>query len=176
MGFLDKIKGMVNPDTIDDNYDDDYVFDEGEDNAEYGYDEYPQQQQPQQQNSGGYQQHPQQRPQNQQYQAPMNNQQGGMGINSANNLELRLIRPERYDSVRPIADHLLNRRTVVLNVEAMNKEDARKMIEFLTGVIYSIGGGLQRAADNTFVLTPNNVDMSEEKRGNQKMSRDMFNN
>lgn len=169
MGLMDKIKGMVNPDTIDDNYDDDYVFDDVDDNTEYSYDDYPQQGQHQ---AGGYPQNPNQ----QRQQTPMNNtQSGGMGLN-ANNLELKVIRPERYDSVRQIADHLLNRRTVVLNLEATTKEDARRMIEFLTGVIYSINGDLRRVANNTFVLTPNNVDISAENPLNQQLNRDVFNN
>lgn len=170
MGLMDKIKGMVNPDTIDDNYDDDYVFDDVDDNTEYSYDDYPQQ--GGQHQAGGYPQNPNQ----QRQQTPINNTQGGsMGLN-ANNLELKVIRPERYDSVRQIVDHLLNRRTVVLNLEATTKEDARRMIEFLTGVIYSINGDLRRVANNTFVLTPNNVDISAENPLNQQLNRDMFNN
>lgn len=181
MGLMDKLRGMVNPDTIDDNYEDDYVFDDGDDNSEYTYEDY---QQPAQQPAGGYNQMQQNQPRQQgqqgqqQYQAPMNNNQQGnssMGLNSSN-LEIKIIKPERYDSVKQIADHLLNRRTVVLNLESATKEDARRMIEFLTGVIYSINGGIKRVNPTSFILTPNNVDISAEQQNGQQMNRDIFNN
>ncbi|MCL2212963.1 MAG: cell division protein SepF [Oscillospiraceae bacterium] len=89
---------------------------------------------------------------------------GGGGSNfggiSAGTLELKVVRPEGFDAVAPIADHLLNNRTVVLNLEATNKETARRLIDFLSGVAYSIDGKIKRVANNTYVITPNNVDVS----------------
>ncbi len=78
-------------------------------------------------------------------------------------LELKVIRPERFESVTQIADHLINSRTVVLNLEATNKETARRMIDFLSGVAYSIEGNLKKVANNTFVITPGNVAVSGEQ-------------
>ncbi len=80
-------------------------------------------------------------------------------------LELKIVRPETYDAVGSIADHLINRRTVVLNLEATNKETAKRIIDFLSGVAYSIGGSIKRVATNTFVITPNNVDVTGETIG-----------
>ena len=145
MGFMDKIKGMVNPDNVDENYDDEYIFDGNDEGGDYGYDD------------GAYSQQGQQ--QNRQTQ-----QQSGVSLNS-NTLELRVVRPEKYDTAtaQKIADHLLNRRTVVLNLELANKESQRRLIDFLTGVAYSIEGYIQRVATNTFVIVPNNVDVSGEQ-------------
>ncbi|MDD6799126.1 MAG: cell division protein SepF [Firmicutes bacterium] len=145
MGFMDKIKGMVNPDNVDENYDDEYIFDGNDEGGDYGYDD------------GAYSQQGQQ--QNRQTQ-----QQSGVSLNS-NTLELRVVRPEKYDTAtaQKIADHLLNRRTVVLNLELANKESQRRLIDFLTGVAYSIEGYIQRVANNTFVIVPNNVDVSGEQ-------------
>ena len=143
MGVFDKIKGMVNPEGMDDNYDDDYIYDDVEEND--GYNDY----QASSQNAG--------------YQQPQQPQRSAnMSLNSSA-LELKVVRPERFDSVNQIADHLLNRRTVVLNLEATNKETARRLIDFLSGVAYSIDGSLKRVAANTFVITPNNVDVSGEQ-------------
>ncbi|MBE6637706.1 MAG: cell division protein SepF [Ruminococcaceae bacterium] len=85
----------------------------------------------------------------------------GMGMSSGA-LEMKVVKPERYDSAtaRKIADHLLNDRTVVLNLEASNKEAARRLIDFLSGVAYSIDGYIQRVANNTFVIVPKSVDVS----------------
>lgn len=77
-------------------------------------------------------------------------------------LELKVVRPENFDSAPKIADHLLNRCTVVLNLEATNKETAKRLIDFLSGVAYSISGTVRRVATNTFVITPSNVGVSGE--------------
>ena len=91
-------------------------------------------------------------------------QQPSVGIGSASSaLELKVVKPERFDSVPENADHLLNRRTVVLNLESTNKETARRLIDFLSGVAYSINGQLKRVAANTYVITPDNVDVSGEQ-------------
>ena len=78
-------------------------------------------------------------------------------------IELKVVKPERYANVKQIADHLLNHRTVVLNLEATNKETAKRLLDFLSGVAYSIDGQLKRVATNTFVITPSNVDVSGDQ-------------
>ena len=90
-----------------------------------------------------------------------------MSLNGSS-LELKVIRPDRFESVSQIADHLLNKRTVVLNLEATNKETSRRIIDFLSGVAYSISGNLKRVANNTFVITPCNVDVSNDAQEAQK--------
>lgn len=87
---------------------------------------------------------------------------GNFGGSASGMLELKVVRPEGYESVTTIADHLLNNRTVVLNLEATSKETSRRLIDFLSGVAYSINGNLKRVANNTFVITPCNVDVSGE--------------
>lgn len=96
-----------------------------------------------------------------------------MGFSSGA-LELKVVKPEKYDSTtaQKIADHLLNRRTVVLNLESTNKESARRLIDFLSGVAYSIDGYIQRVANNTFVIVPNNVDVSGEQLQEAKKQED----
>jgi len=133
MGFVDKFKNMVNPDPYD-----------GDD---YAGDEY-------------YDENQAEEPAFQQPAAPAHQTYSSLG-NSA--LELKVVRPERFDSVTQIADHLINNRTVVLNLEATNKETARRMIDFLSGVAYSIDGNLKRVANNTYVITPGNVAVSNDQ-------------
>ena len=77
-------------------------------------------------------------------------------------LELKVVKPERYEDVPQIADHLLNRRTVVLNLEASNKEISRRIIDFLSGVAYALDGRLSNVAVNTYLITPSHVSVSGE--------------
>lgn len=88
------------------------------------------------------------------------NPTGGISIGGAA-LEMKVVKPEHFESVPQIADHLLNKRTVVLNLENTNKETARRLIDFLSGVAYSIDGSLKKIASNAYVITPNNVDVGE---------------
>ena len=152
MGIFDKIKGMVGSEDLDYNeYDGDLFGDEMP-----GADPMTDTQGAQPAYDAGYSPfdaQPQPQPQPQRQQAPM----GG------SNLELKVVKPDRYEIVNQIADHLLNRRTVVLNLEGTNKETSRRLIDFLSGVAYSIDGQLKRVANNTFVITPHNVDVSGDQ-------------
>ena len=80
------------------------------------------------------------------------------------------------DSVNQIADHLISKRTVVLNLEETNKEEARRMIDFLLGVVYTIEGDIKKVANNTWVITPNNVDLSQDSQQTQRGSNQTPNN
>ena len=94
--------------------------------------------------------------------APAGNNIGFGGVSlGGGGIELKVVRPEHFEDVSTIADHLLSGRTVVLNLEAANKEVGRRFIDFLSGVAYSIDGQIKRVANNTYIITPNNVDVSD---------------
>ena len=84
-------------------------------------------------------------------------------ISSGAALEMKIIKPERFDEVTVIGEHLLARRTVVLNLESANKETAKRIIDFLAGVVFAIEGSVKKVANATFVVTPKNVDVSGEQ-------------
>lgn len=92
--------------------------------------------------------------------APYSGNSGGISL-SGNAIEMKVVKPEHFESVPQIADHLLNKRTVVLNLENANKETARRLIDFLSGVAYSIDGSLKKIASNAYVITPSNVDVGD---------------
>ena len=85
------------------------------------------------------------------------------GTDSTTSVELKVVKPENYASVTEIADHLLNHHTVVLNLEATNREVAKRLIDFLAGVAYSIDGQLKNVSNNTYIITPRNVDVADAK-------------
>ena len=98
--------------------------------------------------------------------APAGSNIGFGGVNiGGGGIELKVVRPEHFEDVSTIADHLLNGRTVVLNLETASKETARRFIDFLSGVAYSIDGQMKRVANNTYIITPNNVDVTDALRG-----------
>ncbi len=80
-------------------------------------------------------------------------------IHTTAKLQVVLKKPERFDEATAIADELLDKRTVVLNLEATMKEEAGKLLCFLSGVAYANGGKLKKIANNTYIITPYNVDV-----------------
>lgn len=82
-----------------------------------------------------------------------------VNINATTQLQVVLVKPERFDDASTVADHLNAKRTVVLNLESTNKEVSRRMVDFLSGVAYANHGQIQRVANSTFIITPCNVDI-----------------
>ncbi len=81
------------------------------------------------------------------------------GMNRAAQLQVVLVKPETFEDGLGIADHLCARRTVVVNFENAPKDVVRRLVDFLSGVAYANKGNIKRAANNAFVVTPNNVDV-----------------
>ncbi|MBQ6898867.1 MAG: cell division protein SepF [Clostridia bacterium] len=80
-------------------------------------------------------------------------------IHTTAKLQVVLKTPDTFDDATPIADELLDKRTVVLNLEHTPKEHASKLLCFLSGVAYANGGKLKKIANNTYIITPYNVDV-----------------
>lgn len=153
MGLIDKIKKGLGNDNYEETYDDYY-------NEFDGYNDPADQNAPAgAQNQPSYDQAApaQNAPAYQPYQSTSSISLSGSAI------EMKVVKPEHFDSASQIADHLLNNRTVVLNLENTNKETARRLIDFLSGVAYSIDGSLKKIASNAYVITPNNVDVGEAR-------------
>ena len=77
-------------------------------------------------------------------------------------IEIKVVRPESFEEVSTIADYLLDGCTVFLSFESMEPAQARRMIDFLNGVTYSTGGDIKAGATNSYILTPHNVNISDE--------------
>ena len=82
-----------------------------------------------------------------------------VNIPATTQLKVVLVKPERFEDASTIADHLNNKRTVVLNLESTNKEVSRRLVDFLSGVAYANNGQIKRVANSTFIITPYNVDI-----------------
>lgn len=83
-----------------------------------------------------------------------------VAIHSPANIELKVTRPESFSDVSSIADFLLDGCTVVLNMELLNKAEGLRMLDFLNGVTYSLGGDIKNVSPATYIITPHNVDIS----------------
>lgn len=82
-----------------------------------------------------------------------------VNIHATTQLQVVLVKPERFENAAEIADHLREKRTVVLNLEQTEKNIARRLIDFLSGVAYAQDGKIKKIAVNTYLITPYNVDL-----------------
>lgn len=80
-----------------------------------------------------------------------------VNIQATAQLQVVLVKPEEFTDSKAIADHLISRKTVVLNLEATSPENRRRIIDFLVGVSYAISGSLKPVANLTYIITPYNV-------------------
>ncbi len=82
-----------------------------------------------------------------------------VNIHTTTQLQVVLVKPDRFENASEIADHLREKRTVVLNLESTNKDIARRLLDFLSGVAYANEGKIKKVAISTYIITPYNVDI-----------------
>lgn len=74
--------------------------------------------------------------------------------------KLVLCEPRQYSEAQEIADHLKNRRSIVVNLQRSDPGQARQIVDFLSGTVYALGGEIQKVGVDIFVCTPDNVEVS----------------
>ena len=85
-----------------------------------------------------------------------------VNYNAASQMQVVLVKPDRFEDVRAIADHLNERKTVVLNLEAADKDVARRIVDFLSGAAYANHGDMKKVANSTFMIAARGVDVMGE--------------
>lgn len=88
-----------------------------------------------------------------------------VSINQTVQLEVVLEKPDTYEQATEIARNINDKKAVVLNLESTNKEVARRILDFLTGVTFANEGKVQRVSNSTYLITPRNVGMTGEMVG-----------
>ena len=77
-------------------------------------------------------------------------------------MQVVLCKPERFEDVPSVADHLNDKKTVVVNLESANREASRRIIDFLSGVVYANHGSIKKVANSTYIATPDDVNVMGE--------------
>ncbi|WP_059170065.1 cell division protein SepF [Bacillus sp. FJAT-27445] len=81
-------------------------------------------------------------------------------VQKSSNSKVVLIEPRMYSEAQEIADHLKNRRAVVVNLQRIDHDQAKRIVDFLSGTVYAIGGDIQKIGMSIFLCTPDNVEVS----------------
>ena len=90
---------------------------------------------------------------------------------SKNGSKMILIEPRAYSESQQIADYLKSRNTVVVNLKRVTSDQAKRLIDFLTGCIYAIGGSLQKLGNGIYLCTPNNVNVQGKMSDNEEKEK-----
>ena len=153
MGFLDELKRLTHPyeDEMEDDYDEDEDVYEDEDDDE------PEERK----QTAASREREEPRRREREYQELPRRSTGGkvVNIHATTQLQVVLVKPDRYENASEIADHLRDKRTVVLNLEKTQKDVARRLLDFLSGVAYAQEGKIKKVALQTYIVTPYNVDI-----------------
>lgn len=154
MGFFDKIKDIVS-DSDDDDFDDFYDNDDG--GSTFGIE-------PPKERSSSRRERSVERPEKEERFAERSrirrhDSDKVVNIHTTTQLQVVLVKPERFEEAASIADNLNAKRTVVLNLESTNRDIARRLLDFLSGVAYASNGQIKRVANSTYIITPYNVDV-----------------
>ena len=99
---------------------------------------------------------------------PINSSLSISGNDMKSSVEIKVIKPENFDSVARIAELLMNKKMIVLNLEETNKEIGRRLLDFLKGVCFAIGGQVKPASEKTWILTPNNASITSDAAKNEE--------
>lgn len=100
-------------------------------------------------------------------------------IKKGNANKMVLVEPRAYSESQQIVDHLKKRNSVVVNLKRVTNDQARRIIDFLSGALYAIGGDIQRLGNGIYLCTPKNVDVEgrisdeEEKKNKAKIEDEM---
>lgn len=82
-----------------------------------------------------------------------------VSLHTQKNIRLILIEPRVFEETQEIADNLKSHRPVVVNLHRIRRDQAKRVIDFLSGTVYALGGAIQRVGDHIFICTPANVDV-----------------
>lgn len=85
-----------------------------------------------------------------------------VNIHATTQLEVAVLQPQSYEDAREIADRLKTKRAVVINLEELSKEDAIKVLDFVSGVVYALEGDIQKVSSGIFLIAPYNVSIAND--------------
>jgi len=149
MGFFDEIKKITRP------YDE--FEDEFEDDAEFDPQAAPGEARP---NSNPFNTSEPAAPRSAAPRAAARRDGKVVNFSTSSGATVILLKPEQYEASRDIADHLRAMHTIVINIESAPKDVARRLLDFLSGAAYALDGRVDKVSNNTFVITPNTIDLA----------------
>lgn len=133
MGFVESVKDMLGFGDFEDEYEDEFDYEEEE------YEEAPQRESVFSKKSSKV-----------------------VALNQSNQAKIVVLKPKCFNNSTMVADELRRRRPVIVDVGALDPDEARRVIDFISGTVYGIDGRMQKITSGIFVATPSQVDIMGE--------------
>lgn len=89
---------------------------------------------------------------------------GGGGRMGGSDFSMHVVTPRSFNDAQQVADEFKRQKPVIINLQNSDRELAKRLIDFSSGMTYALGGGMQRISQGIFLLTPANVDVSAEEK------------
>lgn len=83
---------------------------------------------------------------------------------TASSARVHVVEPQGFNDAQEVGDRLKSNQPVILNLQGLTRELQRRLIDFSSGLAYAVGGSMSRVADQVFLLTPTNVEVSAEEK------------
>ncbi len=81
---------------------------------------------------------------------------------SAQNVKVVISQPNSYDQASEICEHLKEKKSIIVNLEYVNKDVARRIIDFMSGAVYALDGNIQKISNSIFLIAPYNYEITNE--------------
>ncbi|MDR0931275.1 MAG: cell division protein SepF [Clostridiales bacterium] len=146
-GLLNTLKNWVGFEDYEDDYEQDFINNSAQDEPAYPRGN-PEMHEPRYQNDIEY---------------FGSRKRGGskvVNINTTARLNVVIINPETFEEARDVADHIKSKKPCIVNLEKVEKEVARRIVDFLSGAVYAIDGNIQRVSHGIFMVAPYNVSIT----------------
>lgn len=95
-----------------------------------------------------------------------------LSLHSSPEVKIIIMTPDSFDEAEKAANHLKNRKPVVINFNNITKEAAQRIIDFLAGTVFALNGNMQRVSEDTFLFVPSNMTVYSDIQGS--IARDQF--
>ncbi len=82
-----------------------------------------------------------------------------VNIHGQSQLKVVILQPDKFEDAQDISDHLKNNKPIVVNLENIEKEEAQRIVDFLSGAVYALDGNIQKVSTGIFLVAPQNVDI-----------------
>ena len=98
-----------------------------------------------------------------------------VNLNSASSkLKVIVMQPENFEDAQEICDYLKEKKPTVINLESVEKENAQRVIDFLSGAVYALEGTIQKVANGIFIVAPRTIDIMNTDLNDEFKSKNGF--
>ncbi|MDK2805597.1 cell division protein SepF [Thermoanaerobacterium thermosaccharolyticum] len=91
---------------------------------------------------------------------PFNKKPKIVNIHTQSQIKVIILKPENFEQAQTILDNIKNKKPMIIDLQNMERNDAQRLIDFLSGAIFALNGEIKKIANSIFLIVPDNFDIS----------------